>query len=107
MESIKGVVQRGKKLARTLGFPTANILCAKELPEGVYAAITVISPNSQKEWPSLAYIKDGILEVYLLGFDKDLYDVEITVKLRRFIRPPVPYTTAEAMIEQIKQDLLD
>ncbi len=106
MEPITGIVQRGKKLARTLGFPTANIPCTVDLPEGVYAANTVISSEPQKEWASLAYIKDDVLEVFLIDANIDLYDREITVVLTKFVRAPVPYTTAEAMRDQIQKDLL-
>ncbi len=106
METITGVVQRGKQLGRTLGFPTANITCSLDLAEGVYAATTVISIDPQKEWPSLVYIKDGILEDHLIDAEIDLYDTEIAVTLIRFIRSPVPYTTAEAMRRQIQKDLL-
>ena len=77
MKSVTGKVLRGRKLARKLGFPTANILCVLDLPEEVYVATTIISTESKKEWPSLAYIKDGILEVYLIDADVDLYDMRL------------------------------
>ncbi len=105
MKIITGVVQEGKKMARTLGFPTANIACPLGLNEGVYAAITQLSTDSKK-WRSLAYLKDGILEVYLIDADLDLYGSTITVQLTKFIRSPIPFTTAEAMQAQIQQDLL-
>lgn len=105
MDPIVGVVKKGKRFGRELGFPTANIACTLKLPEGVYGAYTILPGDPVKQWPSLTYFKDGILEVHLIDAEIDLYDTLIKVYLTNFIRAPIPYTTAAAMRAQIQQDL--
>lgn len=110
MKKFVGVVQRGKKLARQLGYPTANIPFSEEgVIEGIYGGLTRVlstdSKPSSSQWCSLIYIKDKLLESYLLDTTIDLYDQEIEVELTQFIRPPVPYTTLENMRDQIQKDL--
>lgn len=106
MAIVSGLVERGKQLARRLGFPTANIRCALTLPEGVYAALTIVAVDMQKSWPSLAYLHSGLLEVHLMGAELQLYDCLICVHLTDFIRAPVTYHSEQQMRQQIEQDML-
>lgn len=111
MRKFVGIVQKGKQFARRLGFPTANIPFSEEgVVEGIYGGLTRVlrpdSMSSSSQWCSLIYIKDNLLESYLLDTSIDLYDQEIEVELTQFIRPPAPYTTFENMRDQIKKDLI-
>lgn len=107
-QSITGIVIHGKKEARQLGFPTANIRCPPELrhqiPEGIYGSLCWILDQHHS---SISYVRDGLIEVHLINKDMDLYGQQITVDLTRFIRGPIPYTTAEDMRLQIKKDIRD
>jgi len=104
-DTISGIILRGQQLAQKLGYPTANINCNERLTEGVYGGFTTINSRNLNNWPSLLYFKDGILEVHLVDLDLCLYGSSITVTIDQFIRPPLPYTTAEAMKTQIAIDL--
>lgn len=92
-----------------MGFPTANIACSEVLlsqfKEGIYGAMTHIPSQGDSFFPSVAYIKDGLLEVHLLDLDLDLYDQHITVRLTQFIRSPVPFISLDAMRIQIEKDI--
>lgn len=47
------------------------------------------------------------LEVHILDFNKDIYGKIIDVKLLKFIREPIAFTSLDALVDQIKQDILD
>lgn len=97
--------QRGKKL----GFPTANVNLAKNIPEGIYISKTKIK---NKIYFSLTFIgtaktfneKKFLSETYILDFDKNIYGQWISVKLIKKIRDNQKFKSAEELIKQMKQD---
>lgn len=108
--SLTGKVLHGRGVGHTLGFPTANIDLSqtrKMLPrDGVYAvrignnigmANLGIVPTFNIEKPSL--------EVHLIGFDGNLYGKTVTVEFIRRLRDIVRFDTAEALQQQLQQDL--
>ena len=100
--SVGGLVQSGQKLARQLGFPTANLLCKHPLvEEGVYRAITTVD---QQHYVSMAYRANNLLETHLFDYSGDLYAKEIHVELTHFIRSPVPYISEIEMARQLQED---
>lgn len=92
-----------------MGFPTANIVCSGgflgRIKEGIYGAMTHVPSQGESPFPSVAYIKDGLLEVHLLDSHLDLYDQHITVNLVQFIRSPVPFISPDVMRSQIERDI--
>lgn len=116
---IQGRVEHGKKLGRTLGFPTINLsLEGLHLPRfGVYAVtVDVLTGPHRGRYPGAASI--GVrptvegdakpnLEVYLIGFTGDLYGEEVSVGLVDFLRPEERYDTLQALVEQIGRDVED
>ena len=86
MPRYKGVVQKGKRLATRLGFPTANIFVGKEGKlSGIFAAKVFFEG---KEYPAAAYINQRrhMLEAHLFDFSGDLYGKEIEIELVKKIR---------------------
>jgi riboflavin kinase/FMN adenylyltransferase len=110
--AIEGPVQHGAKLARSIGFPTANVPLGDYIrpAAGIYASVTVL-PDGRR-LPSLSYIGrrptvdggDERLEVFLYDFDEDLYGEQIETALTHFIRPDVKFDSLEAMQEQMEDD---
>lgn len=108
--SVKGVVIEGRSRGKTLGFPTANIKLAKEIPEGIYASKVIINSD---EFLAAAFV--GIaktfnetnyqLEVYILDFNQDIYDKEVKIKLYNKIRENRKFQTAEELVTQMKKDV--
>jgi riboflavin kinase/FMN adenylyltransferase len=108
---LSGEVIGGFKRGTGLGFPTANIALAPgtALAHGIYA-VRVYAEG--KVYPGAAYLgtrptfDDGVpmLEVFLIGFDGDLYGRQITVELIDFVREDLKFTSVEALKEQIAKD---
>jgi riboflavin kinase/FMN adenylyltransferase len=112
--AIEGAVQHGAKLARAIGFPTANIPLgeyARPLA-GIYASITML-PDGRR-LPSLSYVGrrptvDGgeeRLEVFLFDFDEELYGQQIETALLEFVRPDQKFSSLEDMQNQMRDDFI-
>lgn len=113
--SMSGEVIHGAGRGKTINFPTANVDYPKEKvapPNGIYAcwaklgnekfmAATNIGLNPtftpERQIPSL--------EAYLLDFDRDIYGEVMTLEFVKRLREEIRYTTVEALIEQIHDDV--
>lgn len=111
---VLGLVEHGRKLGRTLGFPTANISRSAEgyLPgDGVYAgylyangvrfpaAHSVGTNDTVGEVPR-------ILESHVIGRDDlDLYDLEVTCEFVAQVRGWAKFASLEELIQQIAVDV--
>ena len=111
--AIEGMVERGRQLGRTLGYPTANVdLRDYVLPRfGVYATRTRLPDG--REIAGVANIGvnptiDGEiaprLEVWLFDFDEDIYDQVIETDLIAFLRDEAKFDSMDAMTTQIHAD---
>ena len=112
--TITGKVIHGKKIGRTIGFPTANLQIREDyklLPaEGVYIIMVEIENEtfygmlSIGRRPTLE--NDGRLsvEVYILNFDRDIYGEEITLHLLKWIRGDQKFSWLEELQQQIEKD---
>ncbi len=111
---VTGLVEHGRKLGRTLGFPTANISRSAEgyLPgDGVYAgylytegirypaAHSVGTNDTVGEVPR-------VLESHVIGrTDLDLYDLEVTCEFVAQVRGWTKFASLEGLIAQIAVDV--
>ena len=108
-------VIQGKKLGRTLGFPTINqqIPMEKVVPKrGVYITEAYIGENSI---PAITNVGvrptvDGQdaqvnMETYVIGYNGDLYGSYIKVVFRKFIRNEKRFESINELKEQIDKDL--
>lgn len=111
--SFTGAVVKGKQLGRTIGFPTANIKIEEDyklLPKnGVYIVSTKIDSvlyfgmmNIGKR-PTVGG-EDLSVEVYLLDFNKEIYDLELTIEILKFIREEKKFDSFSDLKTQIEQD---
>lgn len=111
---IEDYVCEGNKLARKLGFPTANIKNnQKVLPKfGVYEVLITL-PNSQIKSaianigikPTIGLTTDPILEVHIPNFNGDLYNQKIKVEFLRFIRDEKKFPNLDELVRQIQKDI--
>jgi riboflavin kinase/FMN adenylyltransferase len=107
-----GRVVRGKKLGRTLGFPTANLRLERRKPPlwGV-AAVRVYRIES-RPLPGVASLGtrptvngiEPLLEVHVFDFDDDLYGRGIEVEFVAKLRDEVKFDSLDAMIAQMNID---
>ena len=113
--SITGRVVHGRKLARDLGFRTANIALWHEvLPlSGVY--IVKVSGINNKTYhgvanigfrPTVAKNLTGLLEVHILDFDENIYGKKIKVEFLAKLRSEKKFESFEVLKKQIHEDIL-
>lgn len=111
---LSGTVVHGRKLGRTLGFPTANIAIDvdyKLIPKkGVYIVQSTIEGQSVFGMMNIGTnpTVDGqelSVEVYYLDFEGDLYDKKITVSLLDHMRDELKFDSIDALKKAIQDDL--
>lgn len=110
--NICGEVIQGKKLGRTLGFPTANIVLPEsmKLTNGIYA-VRVRRENGTifdgvSSFGRRPTFDNGheLFETYLFDFDDNLYGENITISLFGYLRGEEKFSSAEALVEQMNKD---
>ncbi|WP_139423499.1 bifunctional riboflavin kinase/FAD synthetase [Chryseobacterium mulctrae] len=110
--SVSGKVVHGKKLGRTIGYPTANIETEniKLLPKkGAYIVEVLVNNLQYKGMLSVGTnpTVNGeklTVEVYILDFEGDIYDEKITVKFRDFLHEEIKFEGLEKLIERLDED---
>jgi riboflavin kinase/FMN adenylyltransferase len=111
----RGRVVRGEGRGRALGFPTANLQVHAEdklIPRsGIYAVRAALRRGSfdgalhlgpRPTFPDAS----PAIEVHLMDFDDVLYGEEIRVDFIRRLREVRFFSTAEALIEQMHEDVM-
>ncbi len=109
---IRGIVQHGRGLGHQIGAPTANvdIESGLDIKLGVYSsrvtlrgadyrAVTHIGTNPTVGGNPLRS------ESHIFDFEGDIYGEPISVELLDFIRGEMKFSSLEALIEQIHQDI--
>ncbi|USD64837.1 bifunctional riboflavin kinase/FAD synthetase [Vibrio sp. SCSIO 43136] len=110
--SITGRVSHGRKLGRTIGFPTANLplkRCVSPV-SGVYV-VEAIMPNGSivggvaniGNRPTVEGVRQQ-LEVHLFDFTANLYGQALEVVLKHKLREEKKFSSFDALKEQIKLD---
>lgn len=111
--SVLGPVVAGRKLGRTLGFPTANIdTDGFQLPpDGVYRVRVKIDGDAHRGVanlgvrPTLPECSARTLEVYILDFAQEIYGEELEVEFLQFMRPEKKFDSMEELRAQIARDV--
>jgi len=108
--TISGKVVEGDKRGRQMGFPTANIHMKHTRPAltGVYA-VKLGNRNGVANLgirPTVAGIPKLLLEVHLLNFNEDIYGRHVQVTFMEKIRDEMKFENINALIEQIKKDVV-
>ena len=111
--TIEGIVKRGEKRGRKIGFPTCNLdLSNYIVPKlGVYSAKVIIDKKIKKK--SIVNIgyrptfgkKKLMLEAHIFGLKKNLYDKRIKVMLIKFIRKEKRFKNIIQLRKQIIKDI--
>jgi riboflavin kinase/FMN adenylyltransferase len=116
--SLSGTVIEGRKIGRTIGFPTANIKPDSQyklIPaNGVYAVNVTLDDNV---FPGMLSIGSNptvntdislrSIEVHILNFDKDIYGRKISVVFRKRLRDEKKFNNLEQLTEQMTNDKRD
>ena len=113
--AIEGVVKRGKKRGRKIGFPTCNLdLQSYIVPKlGVYSSKVIVGKKIKKRGiVNIGYRPTFgknrlIIEVHIFGLKKNLYDKRIKIMLIKFIRKEKKFKSITQLKKQIKKDIRD
>lgn len=111
--ALEGTVVTGTGRGRTLGFPTANLECARGqiLPKsGVYAVSAILDGVG---YPAAANIGarptvcgEGVtVEVHIIGFAGDLYGKHMEVQFHHRLRDERRFDSMGALRDQIARDV--
>lgn len=108
-------VLHGKKLGRTLGFPTANqkFPLGRQIPRfGVYAVAveadgafyTGVANVGVR--PTVENTEEGNVETHLFHFDGDLYGKTVTTYFYKFLRPEQKFADVHELKSAVDADIL-
>lgn len=110
-----GMVVRGRQLGRQIGYPTANLVPTdsnKLVPAlGIYAVVcqlvsgqTVPGMLSIGTNPTVSDGRIRTIEVYLIGYEGDLYGQPLTLEFRKFLRAEAKFDSISALQAQMAED---
>jgi riboflavin kinase/FMN adenylyltransferase len=110
--AIRGVVEHGAKLGRTIGYPTANLTLGNYLRPayGIYAVTGLLPGGQVVHGAANLGVRPSfdppieLLEPYFFDFEGDLYGQEIEVALHHYLRPEAKFDTLEALTAQMERD---
>jgi riboflavin kinase/FMN adenylyltransferase len=115
--AVRGVVVRGDRRGRELGYPTANVptdQLTTAPADGVYAG-WLRRLDTDEQYPAAISVGtnptfDGVrnrrVESYVLGRDDlDLYDVQVEVSFVERLRGMVAFESVEDLVRQMAKDV--
>ena len=112
---VDGLVKKGKKLGRELGYRTCNIHIKNYiLPKiGIYV-VKIVIENNRKTYSGVAYLgsrptfggKEVFLEINLFGIKKNLYKKKLKVYFLKFIRGDQKFKNSAKLIRQMNKDVI-
>ena len=113
--SLSGEVVTGDQRGRELGFPTANVDVSKAMAlpaDGIYATWAVVNGVRKPSATSIGVrptfgLTERLVEVYILDFDGDIYGQELEVQFVDKLRDQEKFSSLEALVDQINQDVAD
>jgi riboflavin kinase/FMN adenylyltransferase len=111
---LAGEVVEGKKLGRTINFPTANLDVFEKMKlipmNGVYKT----SIQVQDVWyrsitnigirPTVSGVGQTI-ETHIFDFEKSIYGEKVVLRFEKFIRPEQKFESLDALKAQIQRDI--
>ena len=109
--AISGIVEHGRQLGRTIGFPTANLKYEnnKIIPKNgvyytnvkwknnIYKGITNIGSNPTVNGQKLT------VETFILDFNEDIYNEQITIYFIERIRDEEKFNSIDELKNQLKK----
>ena len=112
---IDGLVKKGKKIGRKLGYRTCNIYIKNYISPkfGIYA-VKILIGNKNKIFNGIAYLgyrptfggKEIFLEVNIFGIKKNLYKKKLKVYFLKFIRGDQKFKNSVKLIKQMNKDVI-
>lgn len=115
--SVSGCVFEGKRLGRTIGIPTANLLPEKGKiypPEGVYVSKISIAGEADCYYgitnigdnPTVNDTGSVTIETNIFDFDRDIYKKAIRIEFLSYIRGEKKFSGVEELKKQLCEDIV-
>jgi riboflavin kinase/FMN adenylyltransferase len=122
---LMGYVRHGDNIGHTLGFPTANIetidnklypkngvyICTVDILGKQYSGVANIGYrptmfDTKSEESNTVFLKPKPnIEVYILDFSGDIYDMKINISFMQYLREEVKFENRDKLIDQIETDI--
>ena len=112
--SLSGSVIKGDQRGSQIGFPTANMNVDNniQIPKnGVYKVNVFLNEIFYEGIMNIGHkptVSEGTrlsLEVHIFDFNDDIYDADITVYFKKFIRDEIKFSSIDELIQQISKDI--
>lgn len=112
--TISGMVEHGKQLGRTLGFPTLNVHPSDEKmlpPKGVYMTNTFVDGQIYHGLsnvgfkPTVADEHRMLIETFLFDYNGNAYGKEVRTQLLHYKRPEQKFDSVDELKAQIDTDI--
>ncbi len=111
---VEGTILHGQRLGRSIGIPTINLipqLCKLLPPPGVYFSDVRIGQLTSRGVTDIGFkpTVDGSflgVETYLYDVSGDLYDREVRVSVRDFLRPEMKFDSVDELKSQMERDII-
>ena len=112
--SLSGSVIKGDQRGSQIGFPTANMNVDKniQIPKnGVYKVKVYLNEILYEGIMNIGHkptVSEGTklsLEVHIFDFNDDIYDADLTVYFKKFIRDEIKFSSIDELIQQISKDI--
>ena len=112
--SLIGTVIEGKKIGRSIGFPTANLSLDQDtfIPNfGVYAGKIYIDKNIFNTIVNIGLnptVDDHAklkIEAHIFDFSSDIYNSKVEISLNKFIRKEIKFKNIDELKVQISEDI--
>ena len=111
---VEGMVEHGRQLGRTLGFPTLNVawpdgkivpahgvyFCKIDVQGKIYPGIANVGIK-----PTVTEEKKLLIEAFLFGYSGNAYGEKVRISLMEFRRPEQKFNGIGALKEQIDKDI--
>jgi riboflavin kinase/FMN adenylyltransferase len=114
---LEGIVVRGDRRGRQIGFPTANLSLAPHVAvpaDGVYAAWLARRGNRGRERAAVSIGtnptfngRERRVEAFILDFDGDLYGERLAFDFAVRLREQRAYDAVGALVDQIEKDVAE
>ena len=112
--ALEGEVIEGKRLGRTIGFPTANLQPSSDIKvvpaNGVYVVDVEVGGRHFRGMtnigvrPTLDDKRGRTIETHILDFNEDIYGKEIRLEFIARVRNERKFTSLAELAEQLEQD---
>ena len=109
---VSGIVIKGKKIGRKIGFPTANIKIFNQIKPlfGVYAVKIICNKRTYNGIANYGVRptfgkSEPVLEVNIFGKSHNFYNKNVKVLFIDFIRKEKKFENSKMLIRQIKKDI--